>query len=136
MYRAALKTTRGEVPNFNMLTSTENLVPYFLTSVVVGIAIVVGLALCILPGLVAAVFLSFAPMASLDTGMGVGDACKKSIDIAKRNIGPVIVIGITVIVISFVSGLTLGLLLVVALPIQALLIANGYRQGAGEPVAP
>ena len=136
VYRAALKTTRGEVPDFSHLTSAENLVPYIITSIVVGLAIFVGTALCIIPGIIAAMFLSFAPMASLDTGAGVGDALNKSIDISKRNIGPIIVIAIILILINIISGLTLGLLYVVAMPIQALLVANAYRQGSGEPIAP
>jgi len=136
VYRAALKVTRGEVPDFSHLTSTENLGAYIVTSIVVGLCVVVGFALCILPGIVAAMFLSFAPMASLDTGAGVGDAFKRSIEIAKKNIGPIIVIAIALFVINLLAGLTLGLLYLVTLPIQALLVANAYRQGCGEVLAP
>jgi len=136
VYRAALKMTRGEAPDFNHLTSTENIGPYFVTSIVVGLCVVVGFALCILPGIIAAMFLSFAPMASLDTGAGVGDAFKRSIEIAKRNIGPIIVIAIALFVFNLAAGLSFGLLYLVTLPIQALLVANAYRQGCGEALAP
>jgi uncharacterized membrane protein len=136
IYRAALKTTRGEVPDFGMITSGENLGPYIVTSIVTGICIFVGVAACILPGLIAAFFLAFAPMASLDRGVGVGEAFSTSIDIAKRNVGPIIVLAIVIIVASFLGNLLFGVLWIITLPIQALLVANVYRQGLGEPVAP
>jgi uncharacterized membrane protein len=136
IYRAALKTTRGQAPDFNEILSGENLVPYILTSIVTGICIFVGFAACILPGLIAAFFLSFAPMVSLDRGVGVGDAFSTSIDIAKRNVVPIILLAIVIIVFSFLGNLIFGVLWLITLPIQALLVANVYRQGVGEPIAP
>jgi uncharacterized membrane protein len=89
-----------------------------------------------MPGLIAAFFLAFAPMASLDRGVGVGEAFSSSIDIAKRNVGPIIVLAIVIIAASFLGNLLFGVLWIITLPIQALLVANVYRQGIGEPVAP
>jgi uncharacterized membrane protein len=136
IYRAALKTTRGEAPSFDHILSAENVGPYIITTIVTGLAIVVGLALCFLPGLIAAFFLSFAPLASLDSGCGVGEAFSRSADIAKRNVGPMIVLVIVVAVASFIGGLLFGILWIITMPIQALLLAYVYRAGSGEPVAP
>ena len=136
VYRAALKRTQGVAPDFAHLTSTENLGAYFITSIAVGITVLVGIALCFIPGLIASFFLGFAPFAALDKGVGVGQAFSTSIDIAKRNVVPVLITAVAVVVFSFISGLSFGILYIITLPIQALLLANVYRQAIGEPVAP
>jgi uncharacterized membrane protein len=136
IYRAALKTTRGEAPDVSHLMSGENVGPYILTTIATGFCVVVGLALCFIPGLIAAFFLSFAPMASLDSGMSVGEAFSRSADIAKRNVLPMIILVIVVAVASFIGGLVFGVLWIITMPIQALLLAYVYRSGSGELVAP
>lgn len=142
LLRAALKRTRGEAPSFAHLTSTENLVPYIITALVVGILTVIGLALCIIPGLVIGFLLIFSTVRSLDTGEGVGEAMSFSSNAAKANIAPVLVI----IVVSFIAAIIaaiasgVGGVIVSAIiglfaePITALLTANVYRQVTGEAV--
>ncbi|MCC6225534.1 MAG: hypothetical protein IT195_03910 [Microthrixaceae bacterium] len=136
IYRAALKMTRGEAPDLAHLTSTENVGPYILTSIVTGICIIAGTLACVIPGIIAAFFLAFAPMVSLDTGASIGDAFRTSMDIAKRNLVPMIVLVIVIVAASWLGSLLFGILWLITLPIQSLLVANVYRQGNGEAVAP
>ena len=72
VYRAALKRSQGETPDFSMLTSGENLGAYIVVAILYGIAIFVGLILCIIPGLIVAFLFQFAPLYALDKGQSVG----------------------------------------------------------------
>lgn len=135
IYRAALKVTRGGAPAIGDLTSTEHLVPFIITSIVTGLAIVIGTILCILPGIVAAFFFAIAPLYSLDRGAGVGDAIGKSASAATKNVGPFIVLMILGWLIGFVDGFAYGVPGLFLYPILALLSAHIFRQINGEAIA-
>lgn len=136
IYRAALKTTRGETPDFQDLLQGTNTGAYMITAIVTGLCIFVGLALCVIPGLIAAFFLALAPIDSLDKGSSVTQAFKSSADIAKRNPVPLLIAAVIFGVASYLGRLTFGILFVILLPIAALFVAHIYRQGKGEPIAP
>ncbi len=136
IYRAALKTTQGEAPRFEHLTTSENLVPYILVAIVYFVLSLVGFALCILPGLVVIFLFQFAPFFALDRGEGVGTALGNSYRAVTQNFLPVLLLAIINIVIAFLSGILWGILTLVLLPFGALLTANVYRQVNREPVAP
>ena len=136
VYRAALKTSSGQAPTFADLTSTENLGPYILVAIVFGLLSAVGLALCIIPGLLVIFFLQFSPFYALDKGLGIADAFSRSAGVVKQ--AP-----LAVLLAMIVSGLAMwmgtwiwGVLTLVALPFAALFLVNIYRQLNREPVAP
>lgn len=135
IYRAALKVTRGGTPAITDLTSTENLVPFIITAIVTGLAIVVGTILCILPGIVAAFFFAIAPLYSLDRGDGVGSAISNSASAATKNVVPFLVLMVVGWFIGFLDGFLFGVPGLVLYPILALLSAHVYRQINGEPIA-
>ena len=143
LLRAALRTTRGETPSFNDLLSGTNVGAYIVTAIVVAILTAVGLVLCVIPGLIAAFLLLFAPIHSLDKGAGVGDALNWSFNAVKANIVPCIVlvlIGIVVGIISAVAGGVGGAIVAAIIglfldPISSLLTANLYRQMGSEAIA-
>jgi len=136
IYRAALRTTQGEVPAFSDLTTGQNLGKYIVVAIVFGILVFVGLVLCVIPGLLVIFFLQFAPWYALDKGYGVGEAFKASINVVKGNWLPVLIAMIVTAVATWVGGLLFGILTLVALPFAALFVANIYRQLNQEPVAP
>ena len=49
---------------------------------------------------------------------------------------PMIVLVIVIVAASWLGSLLFGILWLITLPIQSLLVANVYRQGNGEAVAP
>ncbi len=136
IYRAALKTTLGETPAFENLTSGENLGAYIVTVIVFGILFWLGFFLCLfIGGLVIAFLLLFAPVFSLDKGLGVGDAFRSSYKVVTSNFVPVLLTAIISFVAMALGSLFFGILTLVALPFSALFVAHIYRQLNKEPIA-
>lgn len=137
VYRAALKRSQGETPDFSMLTSGEHLGAYLVVAIVFGILTAVGLALCIIPGLIVIFLFQFAPFFALDKGEGVGQAFGNSYRAVTANIVPVIIAMIVNAVASILGGLPFlfGILYLVTLPFAALFTVHIYRQLNHEPIA-
>lgn len=135
IYRAALKTTRGEAPAFSHLTSGENLGKYIVTAIVYGLLIGIGLVLCVIPGIVVAFLFQLAPFYALDRGASVGEALKASYTSATQNFVPFLLMTLVNVIASFVGGILFGVLTLVALPFAALFTAHVYRQLNGEAVS-
>ena len=64
------------------------------------------------------------------------DAIKTSFDIAKNNVGPVILVWLLTALIVFVGALLFGVGLLVAMPVAALLHVYAFRRLSGGQVAP
>lgn len=136
VYRAALRRTQGVEPSFSQLTTGENLGSYVLVAIALGVVVSIGLALCLLPGLLAVFFFMFAPFLALDEGRGVADAFRTSYQMVMQNIGTVLVAALVNVVATLLGGILWGLLVLVMLPFSALFTAYVYRSLRGEPVAP
>lgn len=136
IYRAALKTTLGQAPAFEHLTSSENLVPYILVAIVYFVLSFAGLVLCIIPGLIVIFLFQFAPFYALDRGDGVGAALGNSYRAVTQNFVPVLLTALINIVIGILSGILFGVLTLVLLPFGALFTAHIYRQLNREQIAP
>jgi uncharacterized membrane protein len=135
VYRAALKTTLGESPSFQNLTSRENLGAYVVVAIVFGIASIVGLALCIIPGLVVIFLFQFAPFYALDKGQSLGDAFGNSYRAVTANFVPVLLAALINIVAAVLGAVLFGILTLILLPFAALFTANVYRQLNKEAIA-
>jgi uncharacterized membrane protein len=136
LYRAALKRTQGIAPAFDMLLSSENLVPYILTTIVMGLAIALGLIAFCIGAVIVATLLLFAPWHSLDTGASIGEAFSKSFKQVTANLGAVILLILITLAGGVVSLCTCGLGTFFVTPFLALMTAHIYRQVNGEAVAP
>ncbi len=86
--RAAIRSTQGVAPTFSEMFTTQYLGRYILYMIVFAIFGVLGLILCILPGLLVFFFLQLGPYYILDKGMSVGDAFKASYTAVSKNVGP------------------------------------------------
>lgn len=133
--RGALGATRGVTPGVTDLIESRNLGRYTLVVLVYRVLFFVGIALCIVPGLLVLVFFQFAPYLVLDRGMGVVQALKESASLARRNLGPVVTVALIAAVLELVGGILFGLPMLLTLPIASLFVAHVYRQLTGEPVA-
>lgn len=132
--RAAIRATRGVAPTFSEMFTTQYLGRYILFMIVFAILGIVGLLLCILPGLLVFFFLQLGPYYILDKGLSVGDAAKASIDAVRQNIGPALVMTIINVLVQLLGGFLWGLLTLVTLPFACLFTAHMYRQFNREPV--
>ena len=136
LIRAALRVTDGGTPELSQLTETDQLGPYIVQAILVGIAIGIGLVLCIIPGLIAAVLFAFAGYAVIDTrdGDAIG-AIKRSFEIVKGNFGAVLGLIVLLMLINFAGALLCGIGLLFTYPMTSVAIAYAYRTLNGQPVA-
>lgn len=133
--RAAIRSTQGIAPTFSEMFTTQYLGRYIIFVIVFAILFVVGLALCILPGLVVMFLLQLGPYYVLDKGMGVGDAMKASVSAVTKNMGPALIMTIINVLVSLLGGMFFGILTLVTLPFACLFTAHMYRQFNREPIA-
>jgi uncharacterized membrane protein len=132
--RAAIRSTQGVAPTFSEMFTTQYLGRYILFVIVFAILVVVGLALCILPGLVVLFLLQLGPYYILDKGMGVRDAVKASVNAVTKNVGPALIMTVINALVTILGGLFFGILTLVTLPFACLFTAHMYRQFNREPI--
>jgi uncharacterized membrane protein len=124
LIRAALAITAGEPVNPEMLFKTDQLGPYFVASLVVGL---LNLIPCV--GLVTTFFLFFYGFYIVDQQMGAGDALSASFNLVKEHIGELVLFLIVVLLLEIC---TCGL----GWPIALIAGGYAYRTLNGQPVAP
>jgi uncharacterized membrane protein len=132
--RAALRSTQGVTPSFSEMFTTQHLLKFILFVIVYAILFVIGIALCILPGLIVLFVLQLGPYYILDKGYGVGDAIKASFQAVTKNLGPAIVMTIINALVSILGGLFFGIVTLITLPFACLFTAHMYRQFNQEPI--
>ncbi len=133
--RAAIRSTRGVTPTFDAMLTGQHLGKYIGFMVLYAIAVVVGLVLCILPGLVVLFLFQLGPYYILDRGTGVIDAFKASVDAVTKNVGPALLMTLVNALVAILGGMLFGVLTLVTLPFATLFTAHMYRQFNGEPVS-
>lgn len=136
VWRAGLGVTKGTAPSVSQLTETDNIVPYILTQVVVAVGLVIGLILCIIPGIVWMIFTSFAPLIALEKGVGPGEAISQSINWVKDNFGQVFVVLLVTYIVYVIGACLCGVGLLVSAPVALVAITYTYRALNNELVVP
>jgi hypothetical protein len=102
-----------------------------------AVAVAIGAILCVIPGLVAAVIFAFVPYLVAAVDAEIVDSFKRSIDLTKKNVGPLLaVIGILIAVGLVIAGLNFGLIaaLTAALGQAGIIIASVIVTLIGIPV--
>lgn len=104
-----IRIGRGEgVEVRDLFSGFERFVPALITSLILGVGVIVGTVLCFIPGIVVAFLGSFTFHAMVDdenlSGM---DAIKRSAELVKANLTDVVVVWLVGLVINAVLGATL-----------------------------
>ena len=84
-YSGILDIANGQHVTIGSFFKPRNVGNVVIASLIVGILTSIGFALCVLPGVVVAIFTLFTVIALLDRNLSAIDAIKTSIDIAKNN---------------------------------------------------
>ena len=136
LIRAALSVLDGGRPEVGMLFRTDRLAPYLIASILVGLAVGVGLILCIVPGLIVAFLFAFFGYAIVDgkTDDAI-ESMKMSWNLVSKNVGSLILLFILVILINLVGALLCGIGLLFTYPITAVALAYAWRTISGGRVA-
>lgn len=129
LVRVGLLITAGQRPTPQEAFSTDQLGPYIVASILVGLCVFVGFfALCI-GALIAAFLLYFVPYFVLDQRQDPVQSLQSSFQLTSKNFGTV---GVYALLSFIVSLCTCGL----AAPVVQIGAAYIYRQLNGQSVAP
>ena len=136
LYRAALMVTAGQTPDVGRVFSTDRLGDFIVGSLLYSLIVIVGLVLCIIPGIIAAVMLYFYGFYILDKNLPPVDALRASYNLVRAHAGDVFVLLLVAFVVYVVGFILCGIGVLVTGPIALLMVAYGYRILNNEPVAP
>jgi len=100
---------------------------YFFSSLIAGLAVILGLFLLIIPGIIVALRFSLFSYFILDKNAGIFEAFEESWDTVKGVTGRVLAFFLAVILINVLGLLCLGIGLFVTIPITGIATALLYR---------
>lgn len=134
IYRVALQITAGEPADLGKAFTYDRWGEWIVFSIVYGLMIGIGLALCVLPGIVLLYMFALAPYFFLDKNMDLGSALTAARTASsEKGLGfPVllcIIVGVLGLVACFIG-------VFVTAPLAYVAVAYLYRYAVGQPVAP
>jgi uncharacterized membrane protein len=133
IYNVALMITAGEEPTIGKAFTYDRWGDWILFSIVWGLMIGIGLALCIIPGLFLLAFFGLAPYYFIDGRMSLGNALTAAREAASsKNLALPTLLAILV---GIAGVLACGIGVFVTAPIAYFAVAFLYRYAAGQPVA-
>ncbi|MCD6639800.1 MAG: hypothetical protein LT071_07795 [Nocardioides sp.] len=135
MVKGALDTTRGEQVSFGSMFSGINYAQILLASLLTGIATVVGLVLCVLPGIAVMIFTAFTTYFIIGRNEDAITAIKSSVTLVKDNVGNVLLLALALFGLALATIVTCGIALLVVIPLGTIAMAWTYRTLLNEPVA-
>lgn len=98
----------------------------FVAGVAVVAIVVVGIFLLVIPGVIAAILLSFTFHAVIDKGLGTSDAMRMSYEIVKKNIGKFLLLGLMYFLVAIVAAIALSILNAILPQRLELLVEDAY----------
>jgi len=136
LIRASLAVCEGRTPEVSMLLETDGFFNYLVAAILFGIAVFVGLVLCIIPGIILAVVFQYFGFAIVQhPELGAVDALKRSAEITKGYRWQLFGLVLLLILINLVGLLACGVGLLFTYGISAIAIAYAYKTLSGQAVA-
>lgn len=115
VYYAYLRAARGEKPEIqDMFAAFQNYWNAVLAGLLVGVIVVIGFVLLIVPGIIFACKLAFTPYLVVDRKMDVIDAIKESWNMTRGHAGQVFLIGLLAIPIAILGLICFGVGVIIA----------------------
>jgi uncharacterized membrane protein len=134
IYKMSLMITTGTTPSVGEAFTYDRWGEWIGFSIVYGLMVGIGLALCIIPGLFVLAFFGMAPYFFIDRGMSLGDALKASQQAAtSRSYALPVIISI---IVGAAGLIACGIGVFVTAPAAYIAVAFLYRNASGQPVAP
>jgi uncharacterized membrane protein len=134
IYQAALMLTAGETPTVSRAFSFDRWGEWVGFSIVFGLMVGIGLALCLIPGLFVLAYFGMAPYFFIDQRMSVGQSLTASREAASSRgyAWPVLLS----IIVGALGVILCGIGALVTAPAAYIAVAFLYRTASGQPVAP
>lgn len=133
--RGSLGITEGREFHFSEVFKTDKIGPVVITSLISAAIIFVGFLLCVLPGIVASFFLSYALYFVIDKDMSPTAAISASVNLVKDNLGTALLWAVVAFAITLVGAILCGVGLIVAIPVSIIGTAFTYKHLTGQQVA-
>ena len=133
--KGALDITRGKAISLSTMFQGIDFVQVVIASLILAVATMIGIVLCVLPGLAVMFFTAFTLYFIIDKGMSAIDAIKASASFVMANAGTLIVFFLACIAAYIVGALLCGVGLLVAIPVVVIAQAYAFRTLQGEQVA-
>lgn len=130
-----LDIANGQQVTIGSFFKPRNIGNVILTTLIIGILVSIGYALCILPGLAVALLTIFSVLFVIDRNLSAIDGIKASFELVKANLVPVLLTWLALAAIVMVGAIVCGIGLIVAIPVAALLEVYAYRRLSGGEVA-
>jgi len=127
--RMALRFVDGEKGELVDLFSTFSLIgPYLIASIMVGLAVIVGFCLLILPGVYWAVRLYMFPWVIVDKRVGAFEAMRQSWAITEGSFWNLFLLGLLLCGINILGTMALLVGLLLTIPLSVLAVGYAYRR--------
>ncbi|GAB2695374.1 DUF2189 domain-containing protein [Nocardia thraciensis] len=127
MIRGGLYECDGTPPDFQAYFGFVNAGNVLLTALLVFVAATVGIALFVVPGIIVGFLCMFALHFVIDRDLDPFSAIKASAELVIANLGPVLLLALAVVVMTFFSMLLCGIPLLVTGPLTAIAVTYSYR---------
>jgi uncharacterized membrane protein len=125
-----------ETVNIPDLWNPKPFVWYVLGQILVGVTVLVGLVLLVVPGVIAALGLMFSSYLIVDTGRGPIAAFKESWRLTKGHKWQLFLLVLAIIGINILGLLALVVGLLVSVPVSMLAVVHAYRKLSGAAPVP
>lgn len=132
--RATVRILDGQAFGLGDLVSFDRVGTAIVTSILTTLGTLVGLILCILPGIAFAFLANYSVWFVIDKKQSPVTAIKSSIAMVRANLGNAILLTLVVIAVSIAGELACGVGLFVALPVTYIAMGYSYRKFSGEDV--
>ncbi len=123
-----------EKVTFNDLWNPELFLSYLIAQLLVGLTVLLGFALLVIPGIVAAVGFMFTPYLILDKKMQPVEALRASWSLTKGHKWQLLLLACAVIGLNILGMLAFFVGVMVTAPISMLAVAHAYRTLTVQPV--
>ena len=101
---------------------------YLIGQILVGVIVIIGLILLIVPGVIAALALMFTSYLIIDKGRNPLEAIKESFRITKGHRMQLFILVVALIGINLLGAIALLVGLIVSIPVSMLAIVHAYRK--------
>lgn len=131
-----LRAARGEaIAPADVFQGFSHFVPGLILMILGSIAVCIGTALCIIPGLVVGVLIYWGAWFMADGESDPMECLRRSWAYNKANVGPVVVFIIVNTIVNSIGGAIGGVGSLVTMPVAMAMAAHGYLRAFGSQTA-
>jgi len=120
----------------SFLRPPRNFVSVIIAALLVGIGIVVGSVLCVLPGLIFAFFAAYTIPYVIDRSLSPVDALKASFSTIKQHFGSALLAYLVVLAVQLVGYFVVCVGGFISIPVSLLILTYTFRRLSGGQLAP